>query len=96
MIDEIRKHCPASNVFCVGDDWQAINGFAGADLKYFNSFKDKYDDSVELPLRTNYRSDKLIVDVGNPIIGKMEKIKSDVSQCKIWTGGKKVVILQCF
>ena len=26
----------------------------------------------------------------------MEKIKSDMSQCKIWTGGKKVVILQCF
>ena len=38
----------------------------------------------------------LIVDFGNPIIGKMEEIKSDMSQCKIWTGGKKVVILQCF
>ena len=74
LIDEIRKHCPASNVFCVGDDWQAINGFAGADLKYFNSFKDKYDDSVELPLRTNYRSDKLIVDVGNALMSKSDSV----------------------
>ena len=24
----------------------------------------------------------------------MEEIKSDMSQCKIWTGGKKVVILR--
>ena len=59
---------PSIQLFCVGDDWQAINGFAGADLDYFESFKNSYPKSKILNLSSNYRSDKYIVDFGNQIM----------------------------
>ena len=59
---------PSIQLFCVGDDWQAINGFAGADLDYFESFKNSFPKSKILNLSSNYRSDKYIVDFGNQIM----------------------------
>ena len=35
LIKALRTHNPALRLFCVGDDWQAINGFAGSDLTSF-------------------------------------------------------------
>jgi DNA helicase-4 len=53
----------------VGDDWQAINAFAGSDLKYFKDF-DKYFHPAKQPLviPNNYRSHKDVVDLGNKIM----------------------------
>ena len=59
---------PSIQLFCVGDDWQAINGFAGADLKYFESFENSFPKSKILNLSTNYRSDKYVVEFGNQIM----------------------------
>ena len=59
---------PSIQLFCVGDDWQAINGFAGADLEYFTSFENSFPKSKILNLSTNYRSDKYIVEFGNQIM----------------------------
>jgi len=59
---------PSIQLFCVGDDWQAINGFAGADLEYFESFKSSFPESKILNLSTNYRSDKYVVEFGNQIM----------------------------
>ena len=65
FLDQIRKKNPESWLFCVGDDWQAINAFAGSDLKYFNSFLSKYSDSIRLYLKNNYRSGIDIVETAN-------------------------------
>ena len=54
--------------FCVGDDWQAINGFAGSDLKYFLSYSQYFDNSKSLQIQTNYRSTTKIVDSGNQLM----------------------------
>ena len=59
---------PSIQLFCVGDDWQAINGFAGADLEYFESFENSFLKSKVLNLSTNYRSDKYVVEFGNQIM----------------------------
>ena len=59
---------PSIQLFCVGDDWQAINGFAGADLEYFESFENSFPKSKILNLSTNYRSDKYVVEFGNQIM----------------------------
>ncbi len=55
--------------YCVGDDWQAINTFAGSDLKYFKQF-DKYFHPVKqaLVIPNNYRSHKDVVNLGNNIM----------------------------
>lgn len=52
----------------VGDDWQAINGFAGADLDYFVNVGQHLDDPVELDLLRNRRSGSVIVNWGNRVM----------------------------
>ncbi len=34
LISSLRAINPSIEFFCVGDDWQAINGFAGSDIKF--------------------------------------------------------------
>jgi len=65
LIQAIRKYNPEIKLFCVGDSWQAINGFAGSDLKYFNNFIEYFDNSGMAYLLTNYRSRKEIIDCSN-------------------------------
>jgi DNA helicase-4 len=67
LIDEIRKYNPGVKIFCVGDDWQAINGFAGSDLRYFREFAEHFgsEQSGTATLLTNYRSREQIVENAN-------------------------------
>lgn len=68
LLAAIRSQNPGVQVFAVGDDWQAINGFAGSDLKFFTGFGDRFDPSVELPISTNYRSAPEVVALGNRVM----------------------------
>ena len=68
LVQAIRDQNPLARFFCVGDDWQAINGFAGSDLRFFQKFEQFFEDSRELPVTTNYRSARAIVDVGNALM----------------------------
>ena len=64
----IRGLCPGASIFCVGDDWQAINGFAGSDVKYFTGFTNRYEDSRRYHISTNYRSVPNIVKSSNALM----------------------------
>ena len=68
LMQAVRKQNPHARFFCVGDDWQAINGFAGSDLRFFQNFEKLFDDAHILPVATNYRSARAIVDVGNALM----------------------------
>jgi DNA helicase IV len=64
---------PDLRITCVGDDWQAINGFAGSHLKFFRSFGQIFHGGKVMPLLTNHRSASGIVAYGNKIMaGKGE------------------------
>lgn len=66
IIRALRTICPATHLFAVGDDWQAINRFAGSDVDYFLNFERYFpEDYQNVPLLTNYRSDKVIVENAN-------------------------------
>ena len=54
-----------SKLFCVGDDWQSIMGFAGSNLDFFVNFSKYFSDHAKTDLIRNYRSIKSIVDVGS-------------------------------
>ena len=64
----IRSLSPRAEFFCVGDDWQAINGFAGSDLRFFENFGAHFRDTTTLHVSTNYRSPVDIVSVGNALM----------------------------
>ena len=68
LITAIRKQNPEALFFCVGDNWQAINGFAGADLHYYENFTQIFKPSHTLPITTNYRSGSQIVEIGNQLM----------------------------
>jgi len=73
LVEAIRKSgSKDKNVqcFCVGDDWQAINGFAGSDLKYFREFQHYMGPSTQLTITTNYRSSRAVVDAGNAVMAE--------------------------
>jgi len=65
------------NLFCVGDDWQAIYSFRGSNMDHFLSFPQKYKEARVFRLEQNYRSADEIVRTANDLIGhndhKMEK-----------------------
>ena len=73
LLGSVRKKNPIMQLFCVGDDWQAINGFAGSDLKFFNHFEEHIGKSRRLYISTNYRSSNSIVAVGNALMKGLGK-----------------------
>ena len=68
LLNAIRKQNPRIELFCVGDDWQAINGFAGSDLRFFENFTDYIGEYRQLYISTNYRSSNAIVAIGNALM----------------------------
>lgn len=68
LVDAIQTYNPKLKIVCVGDDWQAINSFAGSDLSYFNEYQTFFPNAGVVPLTTNYRSKSAIVETGNQIM----------------------------
>ena len=73
LLSAIRKQNSKIELFCVGDDWQAINGFAGSNLRFFENFEDHFGASRRLQISTNYRSSTAIVAVGNALMNGLGK-----------------------
>ena len=68
LVDAIRGINPGARFFCVGDDWQAINAFAGSELRFFENFEDYFDHPVKCEITANYRSAASVVNVGNTLM----------------------------
>ncbi len=78
LIKALMTKNPNCKLFCVGDDWQSIMGFAGSNLEFFVKFQDYFDHPARTYLSINYRSIKSIVDAGAELInyngdGQLEK-----------------------
>ncbi len=63
---------PEARVFAVGDDWQAINGFAGSDLQFFNGFNQFFQNATRYQMTTNYRSARAIVAASNALMAPVD------------------------
>lgn len=57
-----------SVLFAVGDDWQAINGFAGSDLSLFMGFEATFGRTWEGPLSTTFRCNQGLADVSSSFV----------------------------
>ena len=71
LVDAIRLKNPSVRFFCVGDDWQAINAFAGSDLGFFKEFSNYFQNTSKHYIRTNYRSPKDVVQIGNALMNDL-------------------------
>src|SRR5206468_9837026 len=57
-----------AHLFAVGDDWQAIYGFAGGDVDHIVNFESHFGPASQTMLDTNYRSPAIIVEAGAALI----------------------------
>ena len=81
------------NIAVVGDDWQSIYSWRGADFRNILNFEKDYKDCAVIKLEQNYRSTKHILDAAHAIITKNQQ-RSDK---RLWTdagNGLPVQMLQ--
>ena len=63
IVDGVLTTAPTARLFVVGDDWQAINRYAGSEPRFITGWRD-----TELTLTTNHRSLPEIVELGNSVM----------------------------
>ncbi len=73
-----EKH---GNICVVGDDWQSVYAFRGANFQNILDFEKDYPNAKVVKLEQNYRSTKTILDAAHHIIRKNEN-RSDK---ELWT-----------
>lgn len=69
------------NLAVVGDDWQSIYSWRGADFRNILRFEQDYKDCTVIKLEQNYRSTKHILDAAHAIISK----NAQRSDKRLWT-----------
>ena len=69
------------NICVVGDDWQSIYSWRGANFQNILDFEKDYPAATVIKLEQNYRSTKHILDAAHAVIAK-NRVRSDK---KLWT-----------
>ena len=81
----------SKNIMVVGDDYQAIYGWRGANFKNILNFEKDYKNTKVIKLEQNYRSTDVILDAANEVI-KYNKNKTDKKLWTTETGGRPISI----
>ncbi len=68
MIKSALSQHKESILFGVGDDWQAINGYAGSDINIFNNFKSYFGHTKEVYLTKTFRSNQGISNISSSFV----------------------------
>jgi DNA helicase-2/ATP-dependent DNA helicase PcrA len=71
------------NLTVVGDDFQAVYSFRGADIRNILEFERDFPDAETVLLEQNYRSTQTILDAANGLIAHNESQKAK----HLWTDG---------
>jgi len=61
---------PGRHLFGVGDDWQSINRFAGADMAVMTDFEARFGKAVTLKLQATFRCPQSLCDISGGFVAK--------------------------
>ncbi len=81
------------NLAVVGDDWQGIYSWRGANIKNILHFEHDYPDARIVKLEQNYRSTKTVIEAANSVI----KHNREALEKTLWTdneSGEKIVEIE--
>lgn len=77
-VQAVREVAKDARLFVVGDDWQAINRFAGSEVEYFKNFEEHFTGECRrYEITTNYRCDREIVNVARKFMKRAMKEKGE-------------------
>ena len=68
LLKALLDRSPGSQLFAVGDDWQAIFRFAGSDISIMREFRERFGDSEDLYLETTFRCADRIAAVATTFV----------------------------
>lgn len=83
---------PGTYLLAVGDDWQAINRFAGADLAVMSRFTDWFGPGPQLALTTTFRCTQTICEVARRFVAKNADQFDKQMRSHLGPGGHAVVV----
>ena len=82
---------PSANLCVVGDDWQGINRFAGADISVMTGFEKTFPNAGQLTLTRTFRCPKILCDASSKFIQRNPKqIRKIVETTNTHEGGLHV------
>lgn len=57
-----------AKIMAVGDDWQTIYSFAGANISLFRDFKKYVDHAKRIPIKNTYRNSQELIDIAGEFV----------------------------
>ena len=80
LVSALQKYDDDTQLFCVGDDWQAIFRFAGSDINVMKEFASYFGNFERTDLSITFRSEeKITKQATNFILKNKDQISKDVS-----------------
>lgn len=92
LLQALRQQNKQTALFAVGDDWQAIYRFSGAELDLTTSFEQNFGTGALCALNTTYRFNERIGDIANRFV-MQNPTQLDKPLNSLTKGNKKSVIL---
>ncbi|WP_272690423.1 DNA helicase IV [Providencia sp. PROV152] len=92
LLQALRQQNKQTSLFAVGDDWQAIYRFSGAELDLTTSFEQNFGQGALCALDTTYRFNERIGEIANRFI-LQNPTQLDKPLNSLVKGSKKSVIL---
>lgn len=91
MVKLLASH--TRNIAVVGDDWQGIYSWRGANIQNIIHFERDYPDARVVKLEQNYRSTKTVIEAANALI----KHNKNALEKTLWTDnvqGEKIIEIE--
>lgn len=92
LLQALRQQNKQTSLFAVGDDWQAIYRFSGAELDLTTSFEHNFGEGALCALDTTYRFNQRIGEIANRFI-LQNPTQLDKPLNSLVKGNKKSVVL---
>lgn len=82
-----------AKIMAVGDDWQTIYSFAGANISLFRDFKKYVEHAKRIPIKNTYRNSQELIDIAGEFIKKNKfQIKKELKSNKHLANPIEIVV----
>ena len=92
LIKALKESNPDTQLFCVGDDWQAIYRFTGADINIMKKFQENFGTSARTDLSKTFRCEEKIAEHATHFVLQNDfQISKNVDAIRKSTSGSVII-----